>query len=81
MSDIVIAQSKNPVFLAELYLVLNKNPVVQTANCRIEEDRIMVGNAIKKNNITYKQLQIGVDFFREGWNRHRKIYTNKNNVR
>jgi len=76
-NPMALAQSKNPVFLAELFAQLQKNPLIQSCNARIEGDSIVVDESIKKNNITYKQLQVGIEFFRVGWNRHRALFTRK----
>ncbi len=70
-----LIHSRNPIFIAELYQELKKHDVMSSASVEniSDEYHIMVDSAVKKNSIKLKQLQVGIEFFRLGWNKHRAL--------
>lgn len=72
-----LTKSKNRRFLEELLKQLRTNSLIENANPTIDplgndEFGIYVDAGVKKNNITFKQLQCGIEYFKVGWNAHRE---------
>ena len=74
-NSLTLIESKSIIFLSELIDLLQKKfPIIQSSNARIEGRCMVVDGSIRKNNITLKQIQAGIEFYREGWNKHRSLF-------